>query len=29
MIRKFHPDKIPILLERTKNSKLKDFENNK
>jgi hypothetical protein len=29
MIRKFHPDKIPILLNRNKNSKLKKFDNNK
>ena len=29
MIRKFHPDKIPILLSRVKQSKLKDFDNNK
>lgn len=29
MIRKFHPDKIPILLTRNRNSKLKQFDNNK
>ena len=29
MIRKFHPDKIPIFLNKIKNSKLKDFDNNK
>jgi len=29
MIRKFHPDKIPILLNRVKQSKLKEFDNNK
>lgn len=29
MIRKFHPDKIPILMNRNKNSKLKQFDNNK
>lgn len=29
MIRKFHPDKIPILLSRNRNSKLKQFDNNK
>ena len=29
MIRKFHPDKIPIFLNKVKNSKLKDFDNNK
>ena len=29
MIRKFHPDKIPILLNRNRNSKLKQFDNNK
>lgn len=29
MIRKFHPDKIPILLNKNRNSKLKQFDNNK
>lgn len=29
MIRKFHPDKVPILLNRVKQSKLKEFDNNK
>jgi hypothetical protein len=29
MIRKFHPDKIPIFLNKVKNSKLKEFDNNK
>ena len=29
MIRKFHPDKIPILLSRGRNSKLKQFDNSK
>lgn len=29
MIRKFHPDKIPILLTRNRNSRLKQFDNNK
>ncbi len=28
-IRKFYPDKIPIFLNKVKQSKLKEFDNNK